>query len=67
MKIKNPKGFGDTVANIFHFFMIDILVEKIVHLFGKKDCGCTRRQQKLNELISYKKERFWYKKKNILK
>jgi hypothetical protein len=49
------KGFGDTLANIFKFFKIDILVKKIISIFGVKDCGCTRRQSKLNKLFPYKK------------
>jgi hypothetical protein len=49
------KGLGDTIAKITHFFGIDILAKKIAKLFGKEDCGCTRRRNKINKLIPYKK------------
>lgn len=58
MKNKTSKqssiGLGDTIAKITHFFGIDILAEKIAKLFGKEDCGCTRRRDKLNKIIPYK-------------
>ena len=50
------KGLGDTIAKITHFFYLDILAKKVAKLFGKEDCGCTRRKDKLNKLISYKKK-----------
>ena len=50
------KGLGDTIAKITHFFKIDVLVETIFKAFGK-DCGCKRRQKKLNELVPYKKKK----------
>ena len=55
MKSKSS-GLGDTIAKITHFFGIDILAKKIAKLFGKEDCGCTRRQKKLNKIFSYKKK-----------
>lgn len=48
------KGLGDTIAKITHFFGIDILAIKIAKLFGKEDCGCDRRRQKLNKIVPYK-------------
>lgn len=51
------KGLGDTIAKITHFFGIDILAKKIANLFGKEDCGCTRRQKKLNEKFPYKNKK----------
>jgi hypothetical protein len=48
------KGFGDTIEKFTHFFGIDILAKKIANLFGKKDCGCTRRRDKLNKAFPYK-------------
>ena len=46
-KIKNPKGFGDTVHNV---------IQQITR--GKiKPCGkCKKRQTMLNQLISYNKK-----------
>jgi hypothetical protein len=55
-KNQKSKGLGDTIAKITKFFKLDILAEKIAHLFGKKDCGCTRRKNKLNKLVPYKKK-----------
>jgi hypothetical protein len=49
------KGLGDTIEKFTHFFGLDKLAERIAHLFGKKDCGCKRRRDKLNEIIPYKK------------
>lgn len=48
------RGLGDDVAKITHFFKIDILVDKITKLIGKEDCGCKRRQSKLNKWFPYK-------------
>jgi hypothetical protein len=55
-KKSQSKGLGDTIAKITNIFKIDILAKKIAKLFGYEDCGCTRRQQKLNKLIPYKKK-----------
>jgi hypothetical protein len=52
---KKSKGLGDTVAKITKFLYIDILADKIAKLLGYKDCGCTRRKEKLNKIIPYKK------------
>lgn len=51
---KESKGLGDTIAKITHFFKIDILADRIAKLFGKEDCGCDRRRQKLNKIVPYK-------------
>lgn len=51
------KGLGDTIAKITHFFYIDKLVEKVAHLLGYEDCGCTRRKTTLNKLFPYKKKK----------
>jgi hypothetical protein len=50
------KGLGDLVAKITKFFYIDRLAEKIAHLFGKEDCGCERRRDKLNKKFPFKKK-----------
>lgn len=52
---KPSEGLGDTIAKFTHFFALDILAEKIAYFFGKKDCGCKRRQSKLNKIVPYKK------------
>jgi hypothetical protein len=56
-KITKIEGLGDVIAKITHFFGIDILAEKIAKLRGKKDCGCTRRREKLNSLVPYKNKK----------
>ncbi len=53
---QESRGLGDTIAKITHFFKIDVLVEIIFKAFGK-DCGCKRRQDKLNKAIPYKKKK----------
>jgi hypothetical protein len=50
------QGLGDTVTKITKFFYIDRLVEKIAHILGYEDCGCTRRKTLLNKLFPYKKK-----------
>ena len=51
------QGLGDTIARITHFFGMDKLAEKVAHLFGKEDCGCERRKDKLNKIIPYKNDK----------
>ena len=48
------RGFGDTVEKFTKFFGLDKLAKKIANIFGKEDCGCTRRRDKLNEIFPYK-------------
>lgn len=47
-------GLGDTVHKTTKFLKIDTLAEKIVKAAGKKDCGCKKRQEKLNKIFPYK-------------
>jgi len=54
---QKSKGFGDTIAKVTNFFGLDILADKIAKFFGKEDCGCTRRKNKLNKLVPYKKNK----------
>jgi hypothetical protein len=51
---KQSEGLGDTVAKITELLMIDQLAQKIAESLGHEDCGCSRRQEKLNELFPYK-------------
>jgi len=51
---KQSEGLGDTVAKITELLMIDQLAQKIAESLGHEDCGCSRRQAKLNELFPYK-------------
>jgi hypothetical protein len=48
------KGFGDTLARIFTATGVKAVVDKISEVTGK-DCGCSERQEALNELLPYKK------------
>ena len=52
MKKETSKGLGDTVAKVTHALGIDVLAEKVAKAAGKEDCGCKRRQEKLNQLIN---------------
>lgn len=53
---KPSEGLGDTIAKVTNALGIDKVAEKVAHLAGKKDCGCNRRREKLNELFPYNKE-----------
>lgn len=53
---KPSEGLGDTVAKITEFLMIDQLAQKIAESLGYEDCGCTRRQEKLNKIFPYNKK-----------
>ena len=52
------KGLGDTIEKITSMTgiksIIDFVTEDIVKV-KKKDCGCDKRKEKLNELFPYKK------------
>ena len=50
---KKSKGLGDTVAKLTEATGLDKAAEAIAKAFGKEDCGCKRRQDKLNELFPY--------------
>jgi aspartyl/asparaginyl-tRNA synthetase len=47
------KGLGDTVAAITKATGIEMLVKSI---FGE-NCGCAERQEALNKLVPYQKEK----------
>lgn len=50
-----PKGLGDTLANLTFITGIDMAVKKVTNALNITDCGCTKRQEKLNEFFPYKK------------
>lgn len=54
---KEPKGLGDTIANITHTLGIDKVADAVAKLAGAKGCGCDERRQYLNELFPYGKKR----------
>jgi len=51
-EFNKSKGFGDTIENFTKATGIKKVVEKVT---GKKDCGCKKRKEKLNEMFPYKK------------
>lgn len=56
-KTTKSRGLGDTIAKLTHFTGVDKLADKVAKAFGKDDCGCERRRNKLNEIIPYKKNK----------
>lgn len=51
---QNSQGLGDTIAKITNTLGLDKLAEEVAQAIGKKDCGCKKRQEKLNEMFPYK-------------
>ena len=51
---EESKGLGDTIAKLTNTLGIDKVAESVAELMGKEDCGCKKRQQKLNDLFPYK-------------
>lgn len=51
------KGLGDTLARVFKQFNIDQMAKKVAKAAGKEDCGCSKRQQTLNEKFPYKNDK----------
>ena len=54
--MKKSEGLGDTIEKFTRFFKLDVLAKYIAKLLGKKDCGCTRRRDKLNKALPYKRK-----------
>lgn len=48
-------GLGDTIAKVTNALGIDKLAEEVAQAMGKEDCGCKKRQEKLNDMFPYKK------------
>jgi len=53
-KEQKSKGLGDTIAKVTSATKLDKLAEKIAHIAGQEDCGCSKRQETLNKLFPYK-------------
>lgn len=53
-KSQESKGLGDTIAKITNSLGIDKIVQEVTQKMGKKDCGCSKRQEKLNDMFPYK-------------
>lgn len=50
--IIQPRGLGDTIANITHATGLDKLATLYTNITGK-ECGCKSRQEALNKLLPY--------------
>jgi hypothetical protein len=62
--MKKSRGLGDTVAKITHFFGLDTFASWFAKkVLGLEDCGCERRQSRLNKLFPYKKNKVYDNKK----
>jgi hypothetical protein len=46
-------GLGDTIAKVTNTLGLDKLAESVAQAMGKEDCGCKKRQQKLNDMFPY--------------
>lgn len=54
METTKSKGLGDTIAKITNKTKLDKMVESVVKVMGKEDCGCKKRQESLNKKFPYK-------------
>lgn len=54
MESQKSKGLGDTIAKVTKATGIDKVAEGVAKAMGKEDCGCGKRQDKLNEMFPYK-------------
>jgi len=52
---QESKGLGDTIAKMTNAVGLDKVAETVAKAMGKEDCGCNKRQQKLNDMFPYKK------------
>lgn len=48
------KGIGDTIAKLTKALGIDRAVKAATEAVGVSDCGCNKRQAKLNQMYPYK-------------
>ena len=53
------RGLGDDIKKITSATRLDKLAEQIAKLTSNKDCGCDKRQEKLNKMFPYKKDKKW--------
>lgn len=58
-----PRGFGDDIQRIAKVIQADKAAKEIAKALGKEDCGCSKRQESLNnpDLLINK---VFYKNKN---
>ena len=48
MSQKKSQGFGDSMAKIAKAIAADKAADKVAEALGLEDCGCEKRQEKLN-------------------
>jgi hypothetical protein len=54
MREEAPKGLGDDIKKLTKAARIDIIAKGVARIFGKEDCGCEERANKLNRIFPYK-------------
>ena len=57
MESQKSKGLGDTIAKVTKATGIDKVAEGVAKAMGKEDCGCGKRQEKLNQMFPYNNEK----------
>ena len=56
----SSRGLGDSIAKFTHFFGLDRFASWFAEkVLGLEDCGCSRRQSRLNKLFPYKKNKVY--------
>ena len=50
---EESRGLGDTIKKVTSATKLDKMAEKIAQVMGAKDCGCDKRQDKLNKMFPY--------------
>jgi hypothetical protein len=51
---RKPVGLGDTIASVTKATGIDKVAKFVAKAAGKEDCGCKKRQDKLNQKFPYR-------------
>ena len=54
---KQAEGLGDTLKQVFDKTGITTVVEKVVEVLDLDECGCKTRQESLNKMFPYNKEK----------
>lgn len=54
MRRRKSKGLGDSIAVVTQLTGIKKVVEVVTKVVGVEDCGCDKRQEKLNKRFPYK-------------
>ena len=51
------RGLGDDVAYVAKSFRLDKAAKFVANVLGEEDCGCEKRQEKLNKRFPYKRKK----------